>query len=166
MKRSKGFPLISRWWITKMRIFFVVIEVMSEFLFTFFGCAWVGLWWMPEFTKSGMNVSLLMASLVLVALVNSTYKNYRNIFCGDSISRKFIFYAPVLFIAVVGYFYGLLFKWLPWSDWCVWNQSAGSEIVIRASWGDQAYWEKWAVFDEKTVLKNWAQIKQPSRDPV
>lgn len=38
--------------------------------------------------------------------------------------------------------------------------------MIRASWGDQAYWEKWAVFDEKTVLKNWAQIKQPSRDPV
>jgi len=37
--------------------------------------------------------------------------------------------------------------------------------MIRAPWGDQAYWDKWTAFDEQTVHQKCEQIKLPSKNP-
>lgn len=37
--------------------------------------------------------------------------------------------------------------------------------MIRAPWGDQAYWDKWTAFDEQTVRQKCEQIKLPSKNP-
>lgn len=46
------------------------------------------------------------------------------------------------------------------------NQFIRSEIVIRASWGDQAYWDKWTIFSEETVRSKLEQLQQPPANPI
>lgn len=38
--------------------------------------------------------------------------------------------------------------------------------MIRAPWGDQAYWDARVNFDLDVVVKNWALLKQPSKNPA
>lgn len=38
--------------------------------------------------------------------------------------------------------------------------------MIRAPMGEQAYWNKWTMFDEETVRKNFKHIQQPSANPI
>jgi hypothetical protein len=38
--------------------------------------------------------------------------------------------------------------------------------MIRAPWGDQAYWDKRVAFNEEVIRKKREQIKQPSKNPI
>lgn len=70
----------------------------------------IGLWWLPEFSRGRMNVSLLQATFTLPL----TFIVYYKIVIRQKVSHSplhFYFYSLLALCALAGYLYGVFFKW-------------------------------------------------------
>jgi hypothetical protein len=93
-----------------MRIVLNALLLVVEFLFFFGAAAFAGLWWTSEFARGNENASLMGATCALV-IGGILFKTYVVSFRNQHTAFHFFFYVTLASCAVIGYLYGILFRW-------------------------------------------------------
>lgn len=91
-----------------MKYLIGIVVQLCELLFLLGMCALIGLWWVPISARTSLASAFLTATVALV--VGGEYFR-RNILLGSTIFRLG-FYAVLLGGAVMGYLYGIFFRWV------------------------------------------------------
>ena len=94
-----------------MKLVLELLALIAEGLFLSGISVWIGLWWVPEIAQGNINASLVTATLALIAGGSYLGKHvlsarYR------SLPIRFFVYTALAGLAILGYLYGVFFKWL------------------------------------------------------
>ncbi len=94
-----------------MKLFLELLLLVAESLFCLGISAWVGFWWIPEIAQDNINASLATATVALIAGGSYLRKHVLSVRRQKRPVRFFV-YTVLAGFSILGYLYGVLFKWL------------------------------------------------------
>lgn len=94
-----------------MKVFLELLLLVAESIFCLGISAWIGLWWIPEIAQGNNNASLATATVALIAGGSYLRKHALSALRSKQPVRFFV-YIVLAGFSILGYLYGVLFKWL------------------------------------------------------
>lgn len=94
-----------------MRIIIGIVLLLVELIGFLGASVFIGLWWMSDFVRGNSNASLFNATWALIVAA-IMYHKYVWVLSRQHTPLHFYFYTAMSAMALTGYFYGILFRWI------------------------------------------------------